>query len=125
MKKGTDPLLAWKISGSGSGSLIEKYFLYCGLALVKDNVDPSLSAISVGNVGTSIDGSVTRFSPASFGILNRDFSQVTADGQSYCYGSNSAILIELLDFNTLRFEVFDGQNCGSLSFTSNALTFIR
>ncbi|MCH8989907.1 MAG: hypothetical protein IIA92_14025 [Chloroflexi bacterium] len=53
------------------------------LALVHDNVDPSLAAISIGGIVTGTG--VWLFRPESSGRINRDFSDVTADGQTYCY----------------------------------------
>jgi hypothetical protein len=111
----------WVLNSGADEYFYESY----GLALVKDNVDPTLYAISAGDIGTSIDGSVIRFTASNSGTVDRVFSDVTADGQVYCYNSGTAILIELIDTNTLKFEVQGGQTCGANSFTSNALTFIR
>ena len=53
------------------------------LALVHDNVDPALAAISIG--GQVMDHGVWLFRPESSGLINRDFSEVTTDGMVYCY----------------------------------------
>jgi len=53
------------------------------LALVHDNVDPDLAAISIG--GTVTGAGVWLFRPESSGLINRDFPDVSADGRTYCY----------------------------------------
>ena len=53
------------------------------LALVHDNVDPALAAISIG--GTVNGSGVWLFLPESSGLVNRDFADVAADGRTYCY----------------------------------------
>ena len=53
------------------------------LALVHDNVDPDLAAISIG--GTVTDPGVWLFSPEYSGLINRDFSDIAPDGRTYCY----------------------------------------
>ncbi len=53
------------------------------LALVHDNVDPALAAISIGGIVAS--PGVWLFRPESTGLINRDFSDVSADGRTYCY----------------------------------------
>lgn len=53
------------------------------LALVHDHVDPAMAAISIG--GTVADAGVWLFRPEYSGLVNRDFSSVSADSQTYCY----------------------------------------
>ena len=53
------------------------------LALVHDNVDPAMAAISIG--GTVADSGVWFFPAENGGLVNRDFSEVSVDGQTYCY----------------------------------------
>jgi len=65
------------------------------LALVHDNVDPTIPVFSVSNVfcaqtppgqPCAWDSNLRHFSPASSGLVNRDFSGVTP-GAVYCYDS--------------------------------------
>ena len=53
------------------------------LALVHDNVDPSLAAISIGGTITGVG--VWIFRPDNSGLINREFSEIFADGKTYCY----------------------------------------
>jgi hypothetical protein len=71
----------WAQNGK-SGERVEEY----GLALVYSNFNVSLGAISVGNAGNSTwDRRVYYFEPLDGGFLNRQFNQVSADGEIYYY----------------------------------------
>lgn len=105
------------------------------LALVHDNVDPSLATISIG--GTVSEHGVWNFPPNSSGVINRDFSGVTADGLTYCYqgaltdqGSQTPIpfpgrlLISLTTDTEMLVERQDGDCAGSTAF-ANPVTYRR
>jgi hypothetical protein len=90
------------------------------LALVHDNVNPTLGVFSSG---TSVAGIVDRtypFTPTSSGLVNRDFDQVTADGNLYCYDGFPTgggpglgiVLLSMPDATTLRIEHQDGGTSG-------------
>jgi hypothetical protein len=92
------------------------------LALVDDNVDPSLGAISMGTSSKSIARGVYRFAhdaPAGTRI-NDDFSALSADGKVYCYQNLSAfgfianlhVLVQMVTSTTLKIEGFSGESCG-------------
>ncbi len=106
------------------------------LALVLDNVDPSLAAISIG--GTLMQPSLWYFEPASEGTLNRAFDEVQLDGKTYCYegavgsqGQRGAspefpgrLLVELRDETTLLVELQEG-GCAGQPQLSTPITYLR
>jgi len=111
------------------------------LALVHDNVNPSLGVFSSG---TTIAGMVDwayPFTPSSAGLVNRDFDQVTPDGQLYCYDTflpgsapglgTGIVLVSMPNATTLKIEHQSGgasKDCSNggqpLAFTA-PFTFIR
>ncbi len=109
------------------------------LALVKYSIDPSWSAFSVGNSVSGLTG-VHYFSPKSSGKVLTAFSQVTADGNTYCYdcfmdiGNITSpcttrgyiILLQLPSPATLKIEKQTAQECFAGPWTfSNPVTFQR
>jgi len=65
-----------------SGESAEEF----GLALVYSNFNVSKSAFSIGDAGNSTwDKSVYHFTPTDSGFMNRNFSQVTNDGNVHYY----------------------------------------
>jgi len=65
-----------------SGEKAEEF----GLALVYSNFNVSKGAFSIGDAGNSTwDKNVYHFTPTDSGFLNRNFSQVTNDGNVYYY----------------------------------------
>ena len=94
------------------------------LTLAHDNVDPSIGAFSVGvSMGSSgLSSGLYYFDPASSGMVNRDFKDVTADGAIYCYETRDwfgsgplpfIILVQLTSPTTVRSERQDAASCGS------------
>ena len=76
------------------------------LAISPDNVDPTRVAFSIG---ASLPGwvrGIVWFTPTNSGAVNRNPSQVTADGLTYCYEGSGpwVILAKLVDATTLRLE---------------------
>jgi hypothetical protein len=113
------------------------------LALVHDNVDPTVATFSVG---TSIPGLASRvypFRPKTSGLVNRDFGAIAADGRVYCFHSTagipnwrssggslargSIVLVALTSATTLRIERQAKTACGSgpWAFGSGAVDFER
>lgn len=95
------------------------------LALAHDNVDPNIGIIAIGGV---ISKSVKiQFPFAQTGLKNRNFSQVTADGNIYCYEGETnsmeevpkgRVLIQLTDKVSLKVE-YQQKSCDeSTSFSS-------
>ncbi len=103
------------------------------LALVHDNVDPTLAAFSVGTTLTGAADKLMTFTPLEGSRVNVDFQMVTADGNVYCYENltnqipNTIIVLQLTDDETLKIETLSASACGSgpWSFTSSAKTFKR
>jgi hypothetical protein len=106
------------------------------LALVHDNVDPTVGSISMGASVPSVPLGVYKFTAATSpaGRVNADFNQVTADGQIYCYGgftqfgSSLHVLVQLVTATSLKIEGMSGGACGSPStwtFSAAAVTFAR
>lgn len=109
------------------------------IALVHDNINPQIGAFSIGpsaNLSGLGVGPYT-FTPTNSGYVNRDFSNITADGNVYCYNSfissnqqgiqNPIIILQMLNSNTLRIEGQMQSSCGlgPWTFTTNHLDFVR
>lgn len=114
----------WFYSGGGSGEDPH-------LALVHDNVFPSTGVFSVGNSISTLSSGLYTFNPSNSGLVNRDFGDVTADSNIYCYDAigsgNPVILIQLTNSTTLKIEKLSAASCGAgpWSFTGAATTFLR
>lgn len=90
------------------------------LALVHDNMDPTIGVVSIGGIIAS--GQKIQFKPTSEGLVNRDFNQIEADGKTYCYEDqpigqilgwrSGKVLIQLVNDKTLKAEYQQG-NCNS------------
>lgn len=76
------------------------------LAIVPDNVDPTQIAVSVGMSQPGFKSGWYRFTPQSTGQMNRHPSEITADGQTYCFELQygGVLLLRLVDATTLRVE---------------------
>ena len=86
------------------------------LALVHDNTDPKIGVLSIGGIITK--SQKIQFSPKNEGLVNREFSQVKADKQIYCYeGQSGKVLIQLINDTTLKAEYQNGSCDGSVSFS--------
>src|SRR5206468_3329546 len=60
------------------------------LALVHENWDPTIGAMSIGTSLPGTGATVLLFTPAQTGRVNLDFNLVGADGNIYCYQFTSA-----------------------------------
>lgn len=96
------------------------------LAVVHDNVDPTRGVLSIGTTFPGATGA-HRFEPKTSGRVDREPSQVTADGGIYCYSlTGGAMLFELTGSATLRAEYKDGGDCAAPGgFSGAAVTFQR
>ncbi len=107
-------------------------------ALMHDAVIPSTLTFSLG--GSAIPGLYTdtwlTFKTATSGYVNRDFSNVTANGHVYCYDNlqneygnsnpSGIIIMQLINSSTLRIEYQNNGYCSSSnSFTNNHVDFYR
>ena len=104
------------------------------LALVPDNMDPSIGVVSFGGNG----GSASRayFEPKSSGLINREFSGVSPGSEIYCYQFDATMgglhsgpasdryLIRLNSTTELSFEAQKG-GCGEKPSFSSPTTYSR
>jgi len=110
------------------------------IALVPDNVIPSQLAFSVGTSIPALNSSVYYFDTQNTGLINRKFTDVTADGNTYCYTlgfpnfpytgntliPNTSLLIKLESTTSLSVEKRNCDcSCIPYLFTGNKVTFIR
>ncbi|PIR21306.1 MAG: hypothetical protein COV45_00745 [Deltaproteobacteria bacterium CG11_big_fil_rev_8_21_14_0_20_47_16] len=100
------------------------------IALVHSNIDPTLGIFSIGNATIGVN--TPSFTPTHTGTINREFSEVTADGKIYCYDTLSTpgviflIQIPTSSSTTLKIEKQSANACtGAETFTSAALSFVR
>ena len=93
------------------------------LGLVQGHIDQSLQAFSNGDStkNSNLEMGLYYFTPKNSGFINRDFAEVKADGNVYCYetknnykqGEPKTIIIQLADPETLRIEGLNSNSCGS------------
>ncbi len=91
------------------------------LALVHDNIDPAKGVFSAGTSISGLPSGTYYFSPVGSGFVNRDFKDVIADGNFYCfeaaggkpYTQHVAIILQLTTPATLRIEKQNSNACGS------------
>lgn len=111
------------------------------LSLIDNNVYAPQQTISVGNSLPNGGGLWYIFTPTSgAGQVNRQLSEVTADGNTYCYDSfydaigqsiplvsAPIFILKMTSSTTLRFEKQSTVGCGAgpWTFTSNAVDFQR
>jgi hypothetical protein len=76
------------------------------LAIVPDNVVPTQIDVSMGMSQPGFPSAQYRFTPALAGLVNRAPSDITPDGQVYCYELQygGVLLLRLMDATTLRVE---------------------
>ncbi|HIG98651.1 TPA: hypothetical protein HA231_04480 [Candidatus Woesearchaeota archaeon] len=106
----------WFKKGSAKTVFWESDNIYLG----PDNLNPSVSAISTGTAVPGLESGLYEFEPQSVGMVNRDFKQVSNDGQVYCYETssgqqqgNAAILVEITSSATLRVGKHSSRSCGA------------
>ena len=98
------------------------------LALVHDNVDPTAPAFSVGTSVPGLGPGVFGFTPASTGVVNRDFADVVP-GATYCWDLinfydgtplNGRIVIAFTSLASLALRYDGGAACGAGPFAVGA-----
>lgn len=97
------------------------------LALVYDNIIPTLGSVSVG---TSIPELYAHtFEIEESGLINRDFADIGAGDETYCYnmtGASGAFLLKMISSNEIKVEYQSDTDCnGSYSLSEDAITFVR
>jgi hypothetical protein len=156
----TDTPLCGKIMYDILGTMQGRWFIPIGdnltmfegtLALVPDNIDPSLQVVSVGDGIDSIPEGGYSFVALSEGNVNLDFSKANEIGRIYCYEPLTSgtyghylynftsglsgfmykdtgvhILIKLIDNETLEISGVPGSEClGENVMPDNATRFFR
>jgi len=116
----------WFVAGTTTFSSEDPH-----LALVHDNIDPAQAVFSVGTSmsASGLSSGTYQFSPQSSGLVNRDFDDITSDGNAYCFEPNylsGKIIMQLTNSVTLKIEK-QADSCGSgpWNFTSAATDFER
>jgi len=100
------------------------------LALIHWNMHPDQRVLSIGNSIPNIDSGVYGFLPVSDGLLNRDFPDITPNGQIYglqAGGFSGVIIVIMPDEETLWIEALQGATTDptSWAFTENKTVFVR
>lgn len=118
----------WDLPGTAQGVWILKGEEYVAhenphLALAYDNTDPRIGVISMGNSSEDkgFAWGTYNFSPKSSGLVNRDFKDIKADGNTYCFETEdtyrnnamTVILIKMPTFETLNIEKTNLSSCGT------------
>ncbi|MFA5918798.1 MAG: hypothetical protein WC800_04580 [Candidatus Nanopelagicaceae bacterium] len=95
-----------------------------GLAFLHNNFDPSVGEISIGGTITEKAG-LLEFEPTHSGTINREPSEVKADGEVYCYDAapnewmlGGRVLVQLVDEIQLKAEHQLEKCTGQESFLS-------
>ena len=137
----TVPPLCWTIAQDVSGTAQGDWY-HVGspdnpedphLTLAHDNVVVSSGVISSGTSVPGLQGRGTfTFLPTHAGFVGREFSEVTADGNVYCYDSfaslpGAVLLIKMNDASSLLMENRAAASCGagSWALTGAAVAFTR
>lgn len=102
------------------------------LALVHDNIDPTVGVFSSGTSISNMYSSTFYFTPASSGMVNLDFNKVTGDGNIYCYDNlaeyvggepiAAVILVQMPTSTTLKIERQEAASCGAGPWSFNSPT---
>jgi hypothetical protein len=110
------------------------------IALVKDNVTPTQPAFSVGSALPGLNSGVYFFDIQNSGLINRKFTDVTADGSVYCYAigypnfplagntpiTNTSIIIKMETATALSVEKRNCDcSCVPYLFTANKVSYSR
>jgi hypothetical protein len=106
------------------------------IAFVKDNVEPAKPAISIGSAVPGLASGVYTFNPLASGVVDRSFTDVTNNGQIFCYTPkffygavvpNTSIIVKLESNTSLSFEK---RNCDCscnlpYSFSGAKINYVR
>jgi hypothetical protein len=103
------------------------------LALVHDNVDPTQPVFSVGNEDFGLTSGTYSYTPAGSGIVDREFGDITNDGQTYIIhyvgpnhpADSRTILITMPSATSLQIEAQGFDDTGPWSFQGNEVQFER
>ncbi len=99
------------------------------LTLAYDNINPKTGVFAVGTSISDVPTSIYTFTPASSGLVNRDFKDVKSDGNVYCYDVSTidfgntvnSFIIQLTSSTTLKIARHYS-SCGSGPWTFSQYT---
>ena len=118
---------AWFLKGTTSWQNEDPH-----LALSHDNIDPRKPIFSVGtSIGASgLSAGAYEYSPQSSGLVNRDFSSISSDGNVYCfepiYLPANKIILRMTSSTEIKIEKQSGMcEGGPWEFTNNFTQFER
>ena len=95
-----------------------------------DHLDPTKGKITTNGFLTTAQADEVLFSPQNTGTIDREPSEVTADGQIYCYAAkgqwnlNGKLLTQVIDDSYLKLEYREG-NCSSEEVFGNPAVYER
>jgi len=100
------------------------------IALVHDNVDPTIPVLSIGTSIPGLNSGTYPYTVETSGTTNRDFGDIEPNGQIYAFqsfnnGEEGIILIQLSDENSLKIERIAPGSTSPWAFSGNETTFIR
>ncbi|MDE1849020.1 MAG: hypothetical protein KGH55_03235, partial [Nanoarchaeota archaeon] len=106
------------------------------LAIVHSNLDASLGEISAGSdlIPSTDLGAQMTFTPLSSGLINREPSQITSDGNVYCFdgavgiganGNEGHVDIQMTDSVTMKVDYSSGVCPATPTLSSSALVYTR
>ena len=106
------------------------------LAIVHSNTNPAEGAVSFGDdlVSNQWMGTQIFFAPTGSGYVNREPSEITADGHAYCFdgpagaggtGSEDHLVVEMTNATTLKAEYGDGPCAAVPALSAKALSYAR
>ena len=113
------------------------------LALIHDDINTSIAVFSMGTSMSSsgLGGGAYYFTPSNSGLIDRDFSNVKADGSVYCYQATEklysnidsaspptfVIILQVISPDEIKIEKLNSGACGSgpWAFDSSAQIFYR
>ena len=146
IRRTTEPVcgqVMWDVAGTAAGDWfknpVQKQNITDNdaLVLIHDNIQPEMAKMSMAGVTSFV------FTPIHSGTINREFSEVTADGKIYCYQSdnnimnsdfdkegkpvtsgNSKYLLQMVDEGHIKAEAQSGV-CGSSETFASPTTYER
>jgi len=90
-----------------------------GLSLARDDVEPEKYVVSIGEVLPGMAAGKFWFLPREEGLINRRFSEISADGNRYCFectrwytGEQTSFVVQLSADGVLKVEGRESQ-CGA------------
>jgi len=107
-----------------------------GISFIHNNIDPAKGEVVVGGELSNNIAGTLEFDPAHSGLINREPSEVKADGQIYCYPGHiqtldaqnnsfdGKILVQLVDNHHVKVENQSG-TCGANEAFKTPYNFSR